>query len=301
MRVLTAARGALIALLVAVLAPVASAAGQETLYLGSDGFPNGSLVSSPSGGEMPNFDLGRDIYPGLFLERSTLGVAEIDGTRYQHWQVGMGGEQVSGYPSVVIWSAPAGFDPGKRGVFSVYLLDCDVRGGSCRELGASEVIIEKGRGGAWVESRLDFDSIDHEFAEGRHLAVRVVVSESSESDMMIGFGYPKHRSRLTIHAAPPPPPEEAEAVSLASVPVDNEIVTEKVHRLGQLLSAQELESDTTAASGPWVVSLALSTLALTALGATLISKLTKLGRHERRFVTGRAGHAQRRRISLSAR
>lgn len=297
MQVLAAARRATVALLVFVLAPAASAAGQETVYLGSDGFPNGSLVVGPRGGEIPNFDPGRDIHPGLFLEPSALGLAEDDETRYQHWQVDWSGRHLTGYPSVVIWGAPAAFDPGKRAVFTVYLLDCDSRGASCSELGASEATIEKGRGASWVESVLEFDAVDHGFGEGRNLGVRVVVSESSESGLILGYGYPKQRSRLTIDAEAPLPPAADAAVFLASGPVESEIITEKAHRLDLVLSVQPVVTDTIGASWLWLAPLGLSTVALVVLGAFLLARLTKPGRHELRFVARVSGQAEPGRVS----
>ncbi|HVR78298.1 MAG TPA: hypothetical protein VMS99_07880 [Acidimicrobiia bacterium] len=294
---LAAARGVMIALLVVVLVPVASASGQETFYLGPDGFPNGSLVSSPSGGEMPNFDLGRDIYPGLSLERSALGLAETDGTRFQQWQGDMTKRRLTGYPSVVIWSAPAGFDTVKTGVLSIYLLDCDAHGGACVEIGSSQATVQASFGETWVESRLDFDAIDHSFADRRHLGVRVVVDDISETDMMLGYGYPKHRSRLTIFPEPLPPQVDAVVAPVAPAGLDQDLASEKLERLNVMASAHETELDAAGMPWPWLASLTFSTLALAVLGGMLISNLTKLGRHEERFVVGRSGRA--RRFSLS--
>lgn len=293
---LAAARGVMIALLVVAIVPVASASGQETFYLGPNGVPNGSLVSSPSGGEMPNFDRGRDIHPGLSLERSTLGLAETDGTRFQQWQANMAGRRLTGYPSVVIWSAPAGFDTGKTGVLAIYLLDCDAGGGGCVEIGSSAATVRTKYGETWVESRVDFDAIDHSFADNRHLGVRVVVDDISETDMMLGYGYPKQRSRLTIFPEPLPPQVDAVVASVAAAGLDDDPFSEKLERLNVMASAHATESDA-AMPWPWLASLTFSTLALAVLGAMLISNLTKLGRHEERFVAGRSGGAHR--ISLS--
>ena len=298
MWILAAARGVMVALLVLALVPVASAASeQETFYLGPDGYPNGSLVPSPSGGEMPNFDRGRDIYPGLSLERSTLGPAETDGARFQQWQGEMGGRRLTGYPSVVIWSAPAGFDTGKTGVLSFHLLDCDAEGGDCVELGSSQVTVDPRYGETWVESRVDFEVIDHLFADRRHLRVMVVVDDASETDMMLGYGYPKQRSRLTIFRESPLPLVDAVAASIAPAALDADLLSEKLERLNVMASTHASEPDAAGMPWHWLASLTLSTLALAVLGAMLISNLTKLGRHEERFVAGRSGHA--RRISLS--
>ena len=301
MRRVTAARGAMIALMLTLFAPIASADGQETFYLGSDGFPNASLDASPRGGEMPNFDLSRDIEPGLLLERSSLGLAETADVRYQHWQVRMGGRRIAGYPSVVIWAAPAGFDAGMKVAFSVYLLDCNLLGSSCTEIDSEEATIQKGRGGAWVETTLDFDQIDHRFGDERYLAVRVVVSEESESDVMIAYGYPKYRSRLTVGSEPPATAAETTIVASQAASSDSEIRADKMPRVRLALSVQDLDVGGIGSTWQWLASLALSTIALVVLGGFLISRLAKAGRHERRFVSRRSKPAQTRRISVSAR
>jgi len=297
----TAARGSVIALTLVFLAPVALASEQETFYLGPDGFPQGSLVTNPRGGEMPNYDPGRDIEPGLFLERSGLGLAESEDTKYQHWQTEMSGQSIIGYPSLVIWSAPERFNAGKRGVLSVYLVDCDAIGADCLELGASEVTIAIGRGAAWVDSELDFDPIDHRFGSGRYLGVRVVVPESSESDMMLAYGYPKQRSRLTISTEPPSSPVETVATS-SDLRLDaSEIAIDKMSRLSLVVSESVARSDDAAPTWNWAVSLALSTLMLVVLGAFLVSRLTKLGRHERRFMADNSESRRTERITVSTR
>lgn len=293
MRILTAVRGMLIALILALfLSPVASAASQETLYLGPDGFPIGSLVTSPRGGEMPNFDLGRDTQPGLRLERSALGLAEVEETRFQQWQVEMSGEHVFGYPSVVIWSAPADFVRGAEGVFSVFILDCSQSGGTCAELGAAEVTVDY-EGGAWAESSIDLPEIDHRFEQGRYLALRIVVSDRSDSDLMLAYGYPKQRSRFTISAEPPVLLAETTVRFEPESPADT---TMNLERMRQLTSMQTFPGGDPDGGGTvwlWAVPLALSTLVLIGLGAFLLSGLTKPGKHERRVVT--------RRLSMSAR
>lgn len=280
-----------VALIFALLfSPMASAASQETLYLGPDGFPIGSLVTSPQGGEMPNFDLGRDTQPGLRLERSALGLAEVEETRFQQWQVEISGEHIFGYPSVVIWSAPADFVRGATGVFSLFILDCS-QTGPCDELGAAEVTVDY-EGGAWAESSIDFPEIDHRFAQGRYLAVRIVVSDRSDTDLMFAYGYPKQRSRLTISAEPPVLLAETTVRFEPESPADE---TMNLERMRHLTSMQAFPGDPDGGGTVWLwaVPLALSTLALIGLGAFLLSGLTKPGKHERRVVT--------RRLSISAR
>jgi hypothetical protein len=298
MRGVAAAWGALIALALLMMAPSAAAAEQETLYLGTDGFPFATLVGNPLGGELPNFDRGRDIEPGLLLEISTLGLAETDATRYQHWQVEAGGRRLTGYPTVVIWSAPAGFAADKEGWLSVYLLDCNPSGADCKELGAAQTGVARGQGSAWVESWLAFDPIDHSFAVGRYLAIRVVVPPVSESDMMIAYGYARQRSRLTLYSEPPDLPQTAVVVGQEPVPSSHDL-REKLHRGSGSDAVQVDEADDIGPSWAWMGALTASTILLVGLGAALVSRLTRPGRHEIRSMVGLTEPGRSERVPVS--
>ncbi len=278
----TAARGAIIALTLLLFAPIARASEQETFYLGTDGFPHASLVANPLGGELPNFDRGRDVEPGLFLERSAAGLAETEDTKYQHWQVEASGRHLAGYPAVVLWSAPARFDAAKSAAFSVYLLDCNRAGADCTTLGTAEGRVPRGAGDTWVESWLTFESLDHRFADGRYLGVRVVVPGSSESDLMLAYGFPQQRSRLTIFSQPPVVPEPA--VAEAPVTSSTGVLKEKLHRNPSMFGLPTQEVEEVEPPWAWATTLVVSTVLLVGLGALLLTQLTKPGKHEARSV-----------------
>jgi hypothetical protein len=258
---------------------VVDAAEQESYYLGPEGVPYGELVLNPRGGEMPNYDRGRDVEPGLILERSDRGLAEDDETRFQHWQIEASGERLTGYPSLVVWAAADRFEPARRGVFDVFLLDCNASGGDCEEIGSGQGTIDSGRGATWVETVVDIGAIDHRFAERRNLAVRIVVSEASDTDLIFAYGFTAQRSRLTIYPHPPAG-SVVTTVPAPSAPVED-IVIEAA------LPADEIQVTTgqlpmaAVSVWPWLITLVASTLALVALGAVLMSSLTKPGRHER--------------------
>jgi hypothetical protein len=274
------------ALSLVILAPVlASAAEQETYYLGPDGIPHGELLLNPRSGELPNYDKGRDVEPGLLLERSDLDLDELDETRFQHWEVEAGGERISGFPSLVIWGAAARFEAGKTGSFTAFILDCNAAATSCDEIGSAEATIDSGRGETWVEAVIDFPEVDHRFGEHRYLGVRVVVSADSETDMMFAYGNTSQRSRLTIYPEPPVRAEEAvvapvETIATPPVPAVEDVVV-------AVAPPAETNPPTTETSAgeesvwPWLTTLVLSTAGLVAVGATLMSSLTKPGRHER--------------------
>ena len=94
------------------------------------------------------------------------------------------------------------FEAGKHGAFTVYLLDC-ITGSDCDNLGSKVATVDSGAGATWIETTLDFPALDHQFGEGRHLGVRIVVSTASETDMIFAYGYASQRSRLTIHSEQP--------------------------------------------------------------------------------------------------
>ncbi|MGH8873278.1 MAG: hypothetical protein ACRDWS_15050 [Acidimicrobiia bacterium] len=297
MRRLGAAWGVLVALTLVLIAPSVSAVEQQTFYLGPDGIPKASLLLNPRGGEMPNYDPGRDVEPGLFLERSDRGLEEDEETRYQHWQIEAGGERLMGYPSLVIWSAADRFAPGKRGVFRVFLLDCDASGTNCAEIESVLETMDSGRGAAWVESTLDFQAVDHRFGEGRYLGLRIVVSAASETDMIFAYGNTSKRSRLTIY------PDQAVGPVETTVAAERPLVDRSASMVQQASNVEPVPvTEEVVSVWPWLITLVLSTVALVALGALLMSSLTRPGRHER-LLTGEhvSKGAQTRRISVSAR
>jgi hypothetical protein len=282
MRLRTTVQSAVLAVLVlGVLAPAASAAGTETFFLGPEGMPLGSLIGTPRGGEMPNYDRGRDLEPGLLLARSDKGSLEIDETRYQLWHAEMTGRHLAGYPTLVVWSAAAGFDTTLAGVFSIYLLDCSASTVACDELASQEVTVAPDPSGTWVETEVALPVIDHVFGEGRHLGVRIVVSERSETDMMFAYGYPKYRSRLTVS------PDAPLALAEAAAPPAQLPALASVERLGRVKPLSSVTVETEAEPGdidsltPWLATLTASTVLLVILGVVLVFTLSPHGRRER--------------------
>jgi len=270
----------LLVLTLLVVAPLAAvAAEQESYYLGPEGVPFGTLLLNPLGGEMPNYDKGRDVKPGLLLERSELGLNEDDEAKFQHWQLEASGERLTGYPTLRIWGAADRFEPGKLGIFGAFLLDCNSSGTDCDEISSGEATIDSGRGETWTEAVIDFLEVDHRFEDRRYLGVRIVVSAESETDLIFAYGYTAHRSRLTIYAGAPSRPVET---SVAAAPAPVEEVAVEPTPPGAQTGLPGLQPAIAAVSvWPWVLTLLVSTATLGALGALLMSSLTRPGRHER--------------------
>jgi hypothetical protein len=289
--------GVLVALTLVLLTPGVALAEQENYYLGPEGVPQAQMMMNPLGGEMPNYDRGRDVEPGLLLERTTLGLAEVDAARHQQWLIDLSGQRVSGFPSMVVWSAAAGFEAGKHGVFTLYVLDCDRSGANCERLGSRSMAVYTGAGGDWVESVVDLGELDHTFGEGRNLAVRLVVPSASETDMMFAYGYAAHRSRLTIHSERPSVSATPGAPLSGPAPVDfaADLPTTAAEAAPVVAMAAPSEEAPASSIWPWLMTLALSTAGLVAVGWVLMATLTKPGRHAS---AGNVARDRRSRVSL---
>jgi hypothetical protein len=252
--------------------PPALAEGTTTFYLGSDGFPQGTLNTGVRGGEMPNYDPGRDILPGLLLERSDRGLSEGEDTKYQHWQVGAGGQHLTGYPTLTMFDSPAGFAPAAVGAYDVFLLDCPAFGQTCTELNTAHVTVDGT--GDWVETTVPFDEIDHRFEQGRYLAVRVVVSDSSDTDVMFGFDRPRYRSRISFGDEPavivPPDPAQSTRSS-----VDEDLARSRRLDETALLRLDQDLGSTPSSPAQWLWTMGISTILLLALCLVLMIDLRR--------------------------
>jgi hypothetical protein len=295
----------LVALTLVLLVPGVALAEQENYYLGPDGVPQAQLMLNPLGGEMPNYDRGRDVEPGLLLQRSTGGLTQDDATRYQQWQMDLSGQRLAGYPSMVVWSAADGFEAGQHGVFTVYILDCNASGDDCDRLGSRAATMDSGAGGTWVETIVDFSALDHTFGEGRNLAVRIVVPFASETDLMFAYGYTAQRSRLTMHSEKPETVADGRAEGLsmpspANFVAASTIASQTLAETGPApTEPASIEPDPETSFWPWLITLALSTAGLVGVGLALMSSLTGPGRHQHPG-PGPEDRGQSRRISVSA-
>jgi hypothetical protein len=292
--------GVLVALTLVLLAPGVAHAEQENYYLGPDGVPRAQLMFNPLGGEMPNYDRGRDVEPGLLLQRSSRGLEEDDAARFQHWQIEASGQRLTGYPSMVVWSAADMFEARIHGVFTVYLLDCDVTGTDCDNLGSKVANVDSGSGASWIETTLDFPALDHRFGDGRHLGVRIVVSSASEADMIFAYGYASQRSRLTIHSEQPVRAVEALVTAAPFMPGAADFAAEPAAVVVPEDPVVDIAPVSAVSIWPWLTTLVISTVGLISAGGLLLASLTKPGRHERPLDGEHPSARQTSRISVSA-
>jgi hypothetical protein len=285
---------ALIASVVLLAFAPAALAETETHFLGPDGVPDAGLIGTPDGGEMPNYDLGRDLQPGILLMRSGNGIGEADPARFQQWRTGMGGRSLVGFPSLVIWAAGADFEIGATGVFTTYLLDCPETATACSELGSATTTFLTAAD--WSEMQVQLPTLDHPFPAGHDLTLRIVVSDRSETDLMFAYGYPAYRSRLMI--GDEAPPQSIVANVYPYVPATARLVPDISRDPTVEVATTSGPVSATSEGGftSWLATTALSTLALLVLGLGLMATLgpgRKRGRHNVRSRGQHLAHSSR--------
>ena len=161
--------------------------------------------------------------------------------------------------------------------------------------------VDSGAGATWIETTLDFPALDHQFGEGRHLGVRIVVSTASETDMIFAYGYASQRSRLTLHSEQP---ARAVETTVAAAPVTAgaaDFAAEPPAMEAGRTDPVVVDAPVAAASfWPWLTTLLMSTVGLVAVGGLLLASLTRPGRHERPQDGEHPSGRQTSRISVSA-
>lgn len=168
----------------------------SVLYLLGDPVPSSSMSASPPPAEsLPNFDLGRDSFAGLLVQKGSGSVDENDPTKYQQWSHPVGGETLN-LGEFVIWAAPKDFDGDKTVVFNVYALDC---GGSCQVLDGASATVS---GDGWSRLAVPLDVTNHTFAAGRSVRVKVVVDVDSDDDMWFAYATATYPANLTLTSPP---------------------------------------------------------------------------------------------------
>jgi hypothetical protein len=179
----------------------AAAAMGPSLYLVGDSVPSASMITtSPPGGPLPNFDPGRDDFPGLLVKKGDGSAGESDPTKYQRWSHSVGGETLS-IEKLEIWAAAKDFNRDKTVIFNVYILDC---GGNCQVLDSASATVSGA--GKWQKTIVSFDDSDHTFAPGHELSVKIVVDNDSDDDMWFAYGTAAHPAHLSVSSFAGPSP-----------------------------------------------------------------------------------------------
>jgi hypothetical protein len=186
-----------LAVLAAVTAPIAdepAAAASDNLYLKGDSEPSGSMAPTPPpGGALPNFDPGRDSFPGLLIQKGG-GSGQTDPTKYQEWRFDASNKTLS-VKSFRIWAAPKDFDEDKTVRFAAYVMECKP---SCSVLDSASAKIEEEEGSDWKAIDLPLTVPARSFASGSHLVVKVTVEENSDDDMWFAYGTSSFDAHLQV-------------------------------------------------------------------------------------------------------
>lgn len=267
-------------------AATAHAVDADTFYLKNDGIPFASLEERPpKAGELANFDPGRDITPGLLLERTPNGPAETDEAKFQHWQTETGALTVSGIPTLVLWASLNDFDPTKIGVFTAYLLDCPSWGYDCTTLVATEHAFQLRPTDTWVETMITFPEVEYEIPEDRALGIKIVVSSKSEDDLLFAYDRLSYRSRLVFTSEPLVAAATGEAQDVAPAMFEDPApaLTGPVGEVPVADVAEVVvalpEDQSMSPAWEWFISLTVSGLMLGTLSLFLLENLFRRGNH----------------------
>ncbi len=136
-----------------------------------------ALTTSPPPRQSPEPDHDADGNLGLSLSDSDGTATETDPAAYQHWTRTFGAPTTySGQVRLALWSTVADFDGTADGHYHAYLHDCASNGTDCRQLLATDAHIDGWNGGVddWVFKNVALGSIDHTFAAGRMLRLRLM-------------------------------------------------------------------------------------------------------------------------------
>jgi hypothetical protein len=152
----------------------------------------------PTAPVLYNYDVDRDLSPGLAIARGGSGPYEGDPTKYQAWRAAefSGAVVIDGDAKVHLWSAMKDFNSSNVGVVTVYVQDC--YGWSCVELGSDTVT--KG-GSSWMLLTFSVPIGTYTLAPGHSLELVVVVDASSDDDMWFAYDANSYKSRVAVSAS----------------------------------------------------------------------------------------------------
>ncbi len=156
----------------------------STFYLGTSGSDPDNYAledaAPPAGDPEPDHD--SDGNPGLHINNSSGNEDDTDPTKYQHWtRTYSAPTTYSGEVRLALWSTPENFDDSDDGHYHIYLHDCASDGTDCNLLLETDSHIDDWNGGVadWTFRELSLGSIDHTFAVGRMLRVRLMFGHNA--------------------------------------------------------------------------------------------------------------------------
>ena len=187
-------------LVVFALPPIPAIASASAFYLQGGEVPQAALsTGAPTASSLPNYDPGRDSFPGLLLQKTGSGAGESDPTKYQIWVAPGGGVFLTGSASLTFWSAMKDFETNKGGEVNAYLLDCSPSGDGCNLIAQGATSAAPwSPSGDWVARTINFGSVAYAVPSDRALAVKVTVDDNSGDDILFAYGTFAQPSALTL-------------------------------------------------------------------------------------------------------
>lgn len=149
-------------------------------------------ATAPTTAALPNYDLDRDARPGLGIRLTGApgeGLTETDPDKSQYWSTLVTTPVVfSGELKLSLASAMKNGSTTARGTLAASVLDCVLPSGNCTTVATTVADAQPwSPSGGFVARTLTFGSVSYTIATGHHLALKVVVPNSSAGHMDIAY------------------------------------------------------------------------------------------------------------------
>jgi hypothetical protein len=136
----------------------------RTLYLKGDGVPSASLaIAVPPSVALPNYDPGRDSFPGLMIDKGGMGVNESDPAKHQIWRAPVDAvDRIDARVQFTFHSAMKDFDPDKRGSVTAFLVSA--QGSTFTTIASATLQVDEWGEGGWQQFTIDFGDVSYDLA-----------------------------------------------------------------------------------------------------------------------------------------
>ena len=157
--------------------------------------------TAPTGTTFYNYDTDRDSAAGRGIAKGGSGPTETDTSKYQTWQTGALGSNLTmdGLIEVPLWSAMKDFELAKQGSVTVYFRDYN--GSTYTEI-CNETLTDsdwQGGSSSWVLRTVSFlCSPGYTISAGNILELKLMVGDTAASDMWFAYDTTAYDSRLEL-------------------------------------------------------------------------------------------------------
>ena len=147
--------------------------------------------AAPTATTLFNYDQERDGDPGLLINKGTLGLSEIDPSKFQVWRSDTLNTAwtIKGDVIIDVWMSLKGNAQDKRGVTTLYLRDYDPILDSYTEIGPASFFDRNWQrsSSTWVKKSILVPGVDHTLPAGHMLEARLTVENQSEDAMWVAY------------------------------------------------------------------------------------------------------------------